>query len=998
MRACNLFRHTGLVASPHRVSSSVYHKAGRYSSFSTTPALATTGDRGNTVGFIGLGAMGNHMLNNLISRYKQPSQGSSVSFALCDTNQEAIEQVIKRHNVEHPQVPLISCSSPYDVAQKASTIISMVPTGVVGAEQGTLAIMVGGSKTSFDRSVPVLESMSRKVTYCGDLGAGLAAKIANKCDYPLTETTTFIDHTGPNSLLLGITMAGLSEAMLLGKRLGVDPQVLADIINNSTGRCWSSEINHPVPEIKCGNSSPPACRGYEGGFVTKLAHKDLAIAVSAAQEANVPLAVGNCVEELYRPLACSKDNVVAMDKPSPIVISGEKLKQTPQDSFPDRIHGNVVWKTLFSNPSTTSDSMCAGIATCPPQGSLALHQHTQAEIYYILEGSGHVEIDGVSHHVTEGSVVWIPGDAVHGVFCGPDETLKWLYVFAEGCDDVYGPGTWIDSEALPVPDDARRLLKILADATPGFTKDPSVLDSMIFTGSAQTITPGPLKSSVIAAALHAMGGIVANELLELRDGQNSNRNVLVDTDQAAFWLGTVGLSKHNGRTVRELAKNGKLASIFPKDLERDIFGTPLKLRATANYETKDDSVWFQLHGSLGAEPVLKTIGLDPTMQCASNDEAYKVIAENVRKFGAHELEMMHFVQGLCGSICYTPAGWEQTRMAKDLSKHPLINYKQQTHAVPTPAIPLPVSTDKRPLAGIKVVELVRIIAGPVIGTTLASLGADVIRVNCSRLPDFNSLQLSLNAGVRTVDIDLAVDEDLKHLMELIEDADVFVQGYRPGVIARKGLSLNNLLEMAAKRGKGIVYVEENCYGPDGPMAERPGWQQIADAATGCSYVTGRSLGHEDGTCVLPALPVPDMLTGLIGAIGAMMAIRDRARQGGSYHVFASLMAAAGLHLKPEIGLYSPEVVEKCNQKFKWGKTGPDHFVLELLDVVLDGWKREMPGFSEKDSPYMSALKGEWGELEVLKPVIRLSDPDTSPCFSSAPEPNCYRSSSAMAWI
>jgi hypothetical protein len=98
---------------------------------------------------------------------------------------------------------------------------------------------------------------------------------------------------------------------------------------------------------------------------------------------------------------------------------------------------------------------------------------------------------------------------------------------------------------------------------------------------------------------------------------------------------------------------------------------------------------------------------------------------------------MNLVQGLCGSICYTPAGWEQTRMAKDLSKHPVINYKQQTHTTPTPAIPLPVSADKRPLAGLKVVELVRIIAGPVIGTTLAALGADVIRVNCSRLPDFN---------------------------------------------------------------------------------------------------------------------------------------------------------------------------------------------------------------------------------------------------------------------
>ncbi|KAF4345811.1 acyl transferase carnitine dehydratase [Fusarium beomiforme] len=564
-------------------------------------------------------------------------------------------------------------------------------------------------------------------------------------------------------------------------------------------------------------------------------------------------------------------------------------------------------------------------------------------------------------------------------------------------DDVYGPGSWIDSEALPVPDDARRLLKILADATPGFTKEQATLDSVVFTGSADTITPGPLKSTVISGALHAMSGIVANELLKLRDGQSSDRTVSVDTDHAAFWLGSVGMSKYNGQTVRELAKEGNLVSIFPKDLEGSIFGTPLRLRTTANYETKDDGVWFQLHGSLGADPVLQSIGLDPSQQCNSNDEAYKVIAENIRKFGAHELEMMHLVQGLCGSICYTPSGWQQTRMARDLSKYPLINYKQQTHAIPTPAIPLPISSDKRPLAGIKVVELVRIIAGPVIGTTLAAFGADVIRVNCSRLPDFNSLQVTLNAGVRTMDVDLSKDKELKHLLELIQDADVFVQGYRPGVIARKGLGLHNLLEMAGKRGKGIVYVEENCYGPDGPMAERPGWQQIADAASGCSYVTGRSLGHTDGTCVLPALPVPDMLTGLVGAIGTMMAIRDRARQGGSYHVFASLMTAAALHLKPDIGLYSPMVVEECNDKFKWDKTGPDLFVLELLDVVLKGWKQAIPKFSEQDSPYMCTLKGEWGELEVLKPVIQLSNPNTSPYFSTAPEPNCYHRSDAIAW-
>lgn len=302
--------------------------------------------------------------------------------------------------------------------------------------------------------------------------------------------------------------------------------------------------------------------------------------------------------------------------------------------------------------------------------------------------------------------------------------------------DIYGPGSWIDSEALPVPQDANRLLKILANATPGFTKDAAVLDSVTFTGSRDTIVPGPLKSAVIAGALHAMAGIVANELLQCRDGQDASRNVSIDTDHAAIWLGCVGMTKRNGQTVREIAKEGKLASIFSKDLEKSIFGTPLRLRTTANYKTKD-GLWYQLHGSLGADPTLRVLGLAPETKCNTNEEATSIIDEHVRKYTANELEMMYVSRGLCGSICYTPAAWSETRMAQDLERHPLINYSQQTHAVPTPAIPMTVSPDKRPLAGIKVVELVRIIAGPVIGTTLAAFGADVIRVNCERLPDFN---------------------------------------------------------------------------------------------------------------------------------------------------------------------------------------------------------------------------------------------------------------------
>lgn len=116
-----------------------------------------------------------------------------------------------------------------------------------------------------------------------------------------------------------------SEATLLGTTLGVKPQVLADIINNSTGECWSSkvsncyhitlpsttdtthQVNHPDPDVRVGDASPPAQRNYEGGFVTKLAHKDLGLAVSAANLAHVPLELGKRCEEVYRPLANSKE-------------------------------------------------------------------------------------------------------------------------------------------------------------------------------------------------------------------------------------------------------------------------------------------------------------------------------------------------------------------------------------------------------------------------------------------------------------------------------------------------------------------------------------------------------------------------------------------------------------------------------------------------------------------------------------------------------------------
>ncbi|KAJ6084219.1 alpha methylacyl-CoA racemase [Penicillium sp. IBT 16267x] len=296
--------------------------------------------------------------------------------------------------------------------------------------------------------------------------------------------------------------------------------------------------------------------------------------------------------------------------------------------------------------------------------------------------------------------------------------------------------------------------------------------------------------------------------------------------------------------IPEMTKTGKPSTVYKTDFEKGAFYAPLRVRTTANYPTKTPGVWYQLHGSLTAVPVLRAIGLDPETPCNTHQEAYDIISKQVQLFGADELEM---------------------KMVK---------------LAPVPCPP----SDRLPWAGIKVVELVRIIAGPVIGATLAALGADVIRVNCSRLPDINSLQLTLNAGVRTIDIDLTKDEILQRLMKLVQDADIFVQGYRPGVIAKRGLSLPDLLEMASS------------------FSARPGWQQVGDAASGTSYVTARAMGNLDGRG---------------GYWVALKSIRDRARNGGSYQVFASLITVAAYPLNPEVGLYSPDVVKTIDEKFKW---------------------------------------------------------------------------------
>lgn len=118
------------------------------------------------------------------------------------------------------------------------------------------------------------------------------------------------------------------------------------------------------------------------------------------------------------------------EKPVILSFPAQEAAQPPS-SFDDPSRGTTTWHTLLSSPDTPTTSLSGGVAVCPRFGTLALHRHRQAEVYYILSGSGEVEIDGRRTRVAKDHVVWIPGDAEHGVFTG-DEELKWFYVFPEG--------------------------------------------------------------------------------------------------------------------------------------------------------------------------------------------------------------------------------------------------------------------------------------------------------------------------------------------------------------------------------------------------------------------------------------------------------------------------------------------------------------------------------------------------------------------------------------
>jgi len=253
----------------------------------------------------------------------------------------------------------------------------------------------------------------------------------------------------------------------------------------------------------------------------------------------------------------------------------------------------------------------------------------------------------------------------------------------------------------------------------------------------------------------------------------------------------------------------------------------------------------------------------------------------------------------------------------------------------------------------------------------------------------------LTAGKRTCALDLNNASDKEKVKALIENADVVIQAFRLRSLERKGFGLSDVVDMANKRGKGVVYVDLNCYGPDGYYAERPGFQQIADAATGCSYVCGKAYGFDEGVSVLPSLPIADMLSGAVGVIDTLLALRDRAVHGGSYHAHVALAAIDAAQLEEEVGLYPPEVVKEVQERCKFAPMTPDLHVEELLSVVAEAWAQntdllQRPGYMVKFT------ETAWGkDHEILSPIVQYENESASPYWSHGPVPYC--ASTSESW-
>lgn len=338
------------------------------------------------------------------------------------------------------------------------------------------------------------------------------------------------------------------------------------------------------------------------------------------------------------------------------------------------------------------------------------------------------------------------------------------------------------------------------------------------------------------------------------------------------------------------------------------------------YQCKDG--WVRVHANFRhhRDGALRLLGLDPAN--AKREDAQAALME----WKAVDFETAMADAKLVATALRTFDQWDATEQGCAVASQPLFTIDRIGDA---PALELPpLAPDQRPLEGIKVLDLTRILAGPVGGRALAGYGADVMLVNSPHLPNIEAIA-DTSRGKRSAHADLRSAGGRAAMDALLREAHVFVQGYRPGGLRELGWGPH---EVAARRA-GIVYVSITAYGTLGPWASRRGFDSLVQTAMGFNDAEGRAFG--DGKPKALPMQILDEAAGYLMATGASAALRRQQLEGGSWHVQVSL-----------------------------AQTG--HW-LRSLGRVSDGFAAAQPDIE----PYTEVVPSGFGELKAMRHSAQL---------------------------
>ena len=412
------------------------------------------------------------------------------------------------------------------------------------------------------------------------------------------------------------------------------------------------------------------------------------------------------------------------------------------------------------------------------------------------------------------------------------------------------------------------------------------------TGGTDPILPTPFLIGETSAAALTATGLAISDLWELRTGRP--QDVAVDIRQATASLRSGRYMRMDGTNVS--TERNPVMGVYPAKNGR----------------------WSYLHCNF---PNHRAAALSVLGVPEDRDEVRKAVA----RWDALELEEAIISANGAGGMVRTMEEWAQHPQGAAIASQPLMEIVKIGDSPPEK---LP--DGDRPLSGVRVLDLTRVLAGPTCARTLAEHGADVLKITGAHLPNIGYQEYDTGHGKLSAHLDLREENDLETLCGLVREADVFSQGYRPGTLGKRGLSPEALAQMRP----GIVYVSLSAFGHIGPWASRRGFDTVLQTVSGITSLQGELFaGDSPGPQFYPVSAI-DYLTGYLMAFGALVALARRVREGGSWLVRISLAQTghwlvgrgqvANTELKDVPNEFTPAELERWSMESKIPAGGLHH--------------------------------------------------------------------------